>query len=164
MSDFFLGEIRLFPHNRIPSGWQPCEGQALPIRQNVALYSLLGVSYGGDGVNTFMLPDLRGAVPMCIGPNNPLGAAGGEAAHTLSINEMPQHTHQASASTAAASLASPASNAWAAMSNAYAPAPNVQMAPGALTTAGGSQAHNNMQPYLTLRLCISTVGIFPSRP
>ncbi|MFC0252219.1 phage tail protein [Massilia consociata] len=163
MSDFFLGEIRLFPYDRIPSGWLPCKGQALQIRQNAALFSLLGTNYGGDGVNTFNLPDLRGQVPMCAGPNNSLGAAGGEEAHTLTVDEMPQHTHQVTASTGEASTPSPVDNTWAVVANAYAPAANVQMAPDALTVAGGGKAHNNMQPYLTLNLCIATVGIFPPR-
>lgn len=163
MSDYFLGEIRLFPYNRIPSGWVPCQGQSLQIRQNAALFSLIGTFYGGDGVNTFNLPDLRGQVPMCIGPNNPLGAAGGEASHTLTVNEMPQHTHQVTASTAAPSKASPVNNTWATVTNAYAPSANVQMGPQALSIAGASQAHDNMQPYLALNLCISTVGIFPPR-
>ena len=164
MSDYFLGEIRLFPYDRIPSGWQPCEGQVLQIRQNMALYSLIGRSYGGDGVNTFALPDLRGAVPMCIGPNNPLGAAGGEASHTLTINEMPQHSHQVTASETTPTQVSPANNTWSALGNAYELQPNAQMAAQALEPAGGSQAHNNMQPFLTLRLCISTAGLFPPRP
>lgn len=164
MSDFFLGEIRLFASDRIPRGWLACQGQLLQINQNQALFSLLGTNYGGDGRTTFALPDLRGAAPIGVGQNFPLGAAGGESSHALTTNEMPQHTHQVTGSTQGASLPSPVGNTWAAVANSYATASNGQMAPQALSAAGGSQPHENMQPYLTLSLCIATSGIYPSRP
>lgn len=164
MSDFFLGEIRLFAYGRAPEGWLPCEGQTLPISQNVALFSLIGTMYGGDGKSTFNLPDLRGQVPLCSGPSYPVGAAGGTATHTLTVNEMPQHTHQVSASTVPASKTTPVGNVWAAAAKSYAATPNTQLSTQALSVAGGNQPHNNMQPYLTLSLCISTTGIFPPRP
>jgi len=164
MSDYFLGEIRVFAFDRIPKGWLACQGQLLPIAQNTALFSLLGTTYGGDGKVTFALPDLRGVAPLGTGQGFPLGMSAGETTHTLSTAEMPQHTHQASGSTQEASLASPAGNTWAAVGNAFATAYNVQMAAQAVSTAGGSQPHANMQPYLTLSLCISISGIYPSRP
>ncbi len=164
MSDFFLGEIRLFAFDRIPQGWLPCQGQTLQIMQNQALYALLGTTYGGNGMTTFNLPDLRGQVPMCIGPGNQLGVAGGEATHTLTISEMPQHAHSVLASATPPALTSPAGNTWSAMTNAYAEKSDVQMSTNALSITGASQPHNNMQPYLTLNLCISTTGIFPPRP
>ncbi len=94
MSEPFLGEVRLFANNYAPRGWMFCEGQILNINQNQALYSLLGAVYGGDGVTTFALPDYRGRTPIHVSSTIPLGTAQGEANHTLTINEMPQHTHQ----------------------------------------------------------------------
>lgn len=164
MSDFFLGEIRAFAFDRIPRDWLPCQGQTLPISQNAALFSLLGTAYGGDGRTTFMLPDLRGQVPMCIGPDNPRGAAGGSATHALIAKEIPAHTHQAVASTNTPSQTSPAGNTWAALSSEYAATANSEMASQALGAGGASQPHNNMQPYLAINLCIATAGIYPSRP
>lgn len=166
MSDFFLGEIRLFAFNRIPNGWMACQGQSMQISQNTALFSLIGTAYGGDGRTTFNLPDLRGVAPLCIGPQYPLGAAGGEAFHALTANEIPMHTHQATGSTKGATVASPEGNTWASLAKAYAPAAsaNATMAAEALSIAGASQPHSNMQPYIALSLCISIQGIFPSRP
>lgn len=164
MSDFFLGEIRLFAYGRAPRGWLPCAGQSLPINQNVALYSLIGTMYGGDGKTTFNLPDLRGHVPLGFSADYPVGKAGGTAAHALTVNEMPQHTHQVSASTTTAGTNSPGNNVFAAAAKTYAAGANAQMSPRALSVAGASQAHQNMQPFLTVSLCISTNGIFPPRP
>lgn len=165
MAEPFLGEIRLFAFNVIPRDWAPCQGQLLQIRQYQALYALLGVVYGGDGVTTFGLPDLRGRVPLHISPDYRLGAAGGESAHALTVNEMPSHTHQVAASNALASSIPPAGNIWPQSVNTYsADGPNVQMGPNAISVAGGSQPHNNMQPYMTLSFCIALSGSFPSRP
>lgn len=164
MSEPFLGEIRLFANNYAPRGWMFCEGQILQINQNQALYALLGSVYGGNGVTTFALPDYRGRIPIHVSSTIPLGTAQGEAAHTLTINEMPQHTHQVSASSNVASSASAINNAWAAADNAYGEAASmVPMNANSLSTAGSSQPHNNMQPYLVVNYAIAIQGIFPSR-
>jgi len=165
MAEPFVGEIRLFSFGVIPRGWLPCQGQILPIQTNQALFALLGAQYGGNGSTTFALPDLRGRVPLNTSPGYPLGAAAGEAAHTLTFNEMPMHTHSVSASGEPATLVPPAGNVWPQIPSTYsATAPDVQMGAAAVSVAGGSQAHNNMQPYLTINFCIATAGIFPSRP
>ncbi|QOY92477.1 phage tail protein [Massilia sp. UMI-21] len=163
MSDFFLGEIRAFAFGQVPRGWMPCQGQTLPIMQNQALFAIIGTTYGGDGRSTFNLPDLRGQAPLCFGPGYPQGAAGGSATHALIDKEIPAHTHQALASGQPPSQPSPSGNAWAALASEYAATTDVQMAPQALGTAGGSQPHNNMQPYLAINLCIAISGIFPPR-
>jgi len=164
MSEPFIGEIRLFGGNYAPRGWMFCEGQILPIMTNQALYSLLGNVYGGDGVTTFALPDYRGRVPIHVSPSIPLGTAQGEAAHTLTVNEIPQHTHQVYGSSNPASASSPNGNIWADATNLYdPPATMVQMNPQAIAPAGGGQSHPNMQPYLSLNFTIAIEGIFPSR-
>ncbi|WP_284638157.1 phage tail protein [Paenibacillus silviterrae] len=165
MSEPFIGEIRLFGNNYAPRGWMKCEGQILSINTNQALYSLLGATYGGDGQTTFALPDLRGRVAIHNGNNVTYGTKAGEATHTLTVNEMPQHTHMVSGSSNAADQISPAGNVWAATAiNSYAPAATlVPMSAGAVSTSGGSQPHNNMQPYLAVTYCIAVQGIFPSR-
>lgn len=171
MSEPFLGEIRMFANNYAPHGWMFCEGQILQINQNQALFSLLGTVYGGNGTTTFALPDLRGRVPIHVASNIPLGTSQGEAAHTLTTNEMPQHTHQVSASSANATSLQPVNNTWAVgigqLNNQlplYESASTlVQMNAGAINTAGGSQPHNNMQPYLATNFAIAIQGIYPSR-
>lgn len=162
--DPYIGEIRLFSFNGIPRGWTPCEGQLLPIQQNQALFSLLGTTYGGNGVNTFGLPDLRGRVPVHFDATLPLGTATGTPTYTLTTNEIPAHTHTVTASSATASSASLSGNVWAQETNAFGPAASlVAMSPAAISTAGGSQPHENMQPYLAMSFYIATQGIFPSR-
>lgn len=168
MSDPFIGEIKLLAYNnsdRVPRGWALCNGQLLPINQNQALFSILGTVYGGDGITSFALPDLRGRVPVHVSGTFPLGTAQGEDKHTLTINEMPMHTHQVSASNATASVSDIGSTTWAApASPAYNPPGTlVQMSQAAMTVAGESQAHSNMQPYQTVAFCIAIQGIFPSR-
>lgn len=165
MSEPFLGELRLFPiSNYAPRGWAFCDGQILPINQNQALYSLLGTTYGGDGRNTFALPDLRGRVPIHVHPSIPLGTSAGEASHTLTVNEIPQHTHQVMASSANATATNPTGNTWAQVSAPYAQANSLTpMNSAAIGTAGGSQPHSNMQPYQAMHFCIATQGIYPSR-
>jgi microcystin-dependent protein len=165
MSEPFIGEIRLFGNNYAPRGWMKCEGQILQIMTNQALYSLLGTTYGGNGTTTFALPDLRGRVAIHNGPGVPYGTSAGEAAHTLTVNEMPQHSHNVSASSNTADQISPAGNVWAATTiNSYVPpATLVPMSTGAVSTSGGSQPHDNMQPYLAVNYCIAVQGIFPSR-
>jgi microcystin-dependent protein len=169
MAEPFLSEIRIMSFNFAPKGWALCNGQLLPINQNQALFSLLGNNYGGDGRVNFALPDLRGRVPIHVGGGHSLAERAGEEAHTLAIAELPMHTHVARATTAQAdqSSNSAAPTRMPAQSNfsfLYGPPNNLQaMAPGALANAGGSQAHLNMQPFLTLSFCIALQGIFPSQ-
>lgn len=168
MAEPFLSEIRIMSFTFAPKGWALCNGQLLPINQNQALFSLLGTTYGGDGRVNFALPDLRSRTPIHVGSGHTLGESGGEQAHTLTINEVPQHTHVANATTAQADQNSngPAPNRMPAQSNfsfLYGPANNFQsMAPNALGNVGGSQAHLNQQPFLVLSFCIALQGIFPS--
>ncbi|RZU63740.1 microcystin-dependent protein [Microterricola gilva] len=166
MAEPFLSEIRLFSFGFPPKGWALCDGQFLPINQNQALFSLLGTTYGGNGQTNFALPDLRGRSPLHVGNGHDLGERGGEEAHTLSVNELPRHSHSvnvaATASTLTAAgklLASPGKPAFAAPGSGGV----VAMAAESSGHTGGSQAHLNMAPYLTLNFCIALVGIFPSR-
>lgn len=149
-----------------PKGWALCNGQLLPINQNQALFSLLGTTFGGDGRVNFALPDLRGRTPIHVGSAHTLGERGGEQAHTLSIAELPTHVHTANATTSAATTSTPGSGVILAQSTGsslYAGASNLQsMSPAAIVNVGGSQAHLNMQPFLTLSFCIALQGIFPS--
>lgn len=164
-TDPFLSEIKLFSFNFAPSGWAKCEGQLLPINQNQALFSLLGTTYGGNGQTNFALPDLRGRVPMHMSNNHNLGEQGGQQAHTLTISEMPAHNHIPFASSVEGNLLEPGGNFWG--SNSRRPytslGPNTSLNPGCCTNVGGSQAHLNMQPYLSLTFGIALQGIFPSR-
>ena len=168
MAEPFLSEIRIMSFTFAPKGWALCNGQILPINQNQALFSLLGTSFGGDGRVNFALPDLRGRTPIHVGSGHTLGERGGEQAHTLSIAELPQHTHVfcGSSSQATTNDPSPASSKSLAASSGsqlYAAAANlVPMNAGAISNTGGSQAHLNMQPFLTLSFCIALQGIFPS--
>lgn len=167
MAEPFLSEIRLMSFSFPPKGWALCNGQLLPINQNQALFSLLGTTFGGDGRVNFALPDLRGRVPIHVGSGHTLGERGGEQAHTLSIAELPTHTHVVMASGGNADTADP-TNAFfsipsAALGTVYGPATGlVAMNASMSTNTGGSQAHLNMQPFLTLSFCIALQGIFPS--
>ncbi|MCM3570956.1 phage tail protein [Neobacillus mesonae] len=170
MSEPFIGEIRLFAFNFAPVGWAMCNGQLLPIAQNTALFALIGTTYGGDGRTTFALPDLRGRVAMHLNGGNPnlsprqQGEFGGSETHTLSVNEMPTHSHVASASQTEANTIFPTNNIWAVTEQpAYSQSQNTTLASSAIQPAGGNQAHNNLQPYLVLNYCIALQGIFPSR-
>ena len=166
MSEPFLSEIRLMSFVFAPRGWALCNGQLLPINQNQALFSLLGTTYGGNGQTTFALPDLRSRAPVHVGSGHTLGERGGEAAHTVSIAELPTHAHTVVGTTASATgrLVGPTVGLGTSTgSAAYSPpgAP-VAMAASSLGPVGGSQAHENRQPFLTLSFCIALQGIFPS--
>jgi microcystin-dependent protein len=166
MAEPFLSEIRIMSFVFPPRGWALCNGQLLPINQNQALFSLLGTTYGGDGRVNFALPDLRGRTPIHVGSGHTLGERGGEQAHTLSISELPQHAHVANATTNTSTTNNPGSGVMLAQSTGsslYGGASNLQaMAPAAISNVGGSQAHLNMQPFLTLSFSIALQGIFPS--
>lgn len=166
MAEPFLSEIRIFSFGFAPRGWAFCNGQFLPINQNQALFALLGTTYGGNGQTTFALPDLRGRLPLHTGGGFSLGQKGGASAHTLSISEMPQHTHIVNASSDDGSLATPVNNFWGSHSERpYSGSTANLTAMGAAGTAntGGSQAHENRMPCLTLNFCIALQGIFPSQ-
>jgi microcystin-dependent protein len=171
MAEPFLSEIRIMSFVFAPKGWALCNGQLLPINQNQALFSLLGTTFGGDGRVNFALPDLRGRTPIHVGSGHTLGERGGEQAHTLSIAELPTHTHVLSASSAQANFPAPFNAntntgnilASSAPDQIYGVAANlVALNTGTITNTGGSQAHLNMQPFLTLSFCIALQGIFPS--
>ena len=166
MAEPFLSEIRMMSFVFPPKGWALCNGQLLPINQNQALFSLLGTTFGGDGRVNFALPDLRGRVPIHVGSSHTLGERGGEQAHTLSIAEIPTHTHVLSGTTKAgdATPATPIGNLFGTPALPfYGPPANLTpLASSTLSNVGGSQAHLNMQPFLTLSFCIALQGIFPS--
>ncbi|MCP1308603.1 phage tail protein [Paenibacillus tyrfis] len=165
MAEPFLGEIRLFAFTFAPEGWAFCDGQLLPISQNQALFSLLGTTYGGNGSTTFALPDLRGRVAIHRSADFTQGQTGGEVSHTLTISELPSHTHQAIGSSDAANSVLPVNSTWAlADSLTYNQSGNSQLSPAAISSVGGNQPHNNMQPFLVLNYCIALRGIFPPRP
>lgn len=166
MVEPFVGEIRTFAFGIVPTGWALCNGQLLQINSNQALYSIIGVRYGGDGMTNFALPNLQGRTPIHMSSNYPIATSGGEATHTLTINEIPQHTHQANGSSANADMPKPEGNTWATTATTrpiYAATANITMNATAIGTAGASQAHNNMQPYIAVSFCISLQGIYPSR-
>lgn len=162
----FIGEIRLFPWDWPPRGWALCQGQLLPIAQSTALFSLLGTTYGGNGTSTFGLPDLRGRVPNHQGGNYIIGEMAGQENVTLLITQLPSHQHALMATTTTGTANPPVGNLLAQPTAArYASdASNlVTMNPASIQPAGGSQGHNNMQPYLALSYCIALSGLFPSR-
>jgi microcystin-dependent protein len=170
MAEPFLGEIRIMSFGILPKGWADCNGQFLPINQNQALFSLLGTTYGGNGQTTFALPNLQGRVPIHSDSAHSLGERAGEEAHTLTIAELPTHTHVANGTSNLADQITPAGNLMAVVdpvaftTNLYgAPANLVAMAATMVASSGGSQAHLNMQPFLTLNFRIALIGIFPSQ-
>jgi microcystin-dependent protein len=176
MSDPFLGEIRIFGGNFAPNDWAFCNGQIMSIAQNNALFSLLGTIYGGDGIQTFALPDLRGRVPLSFGQGPGLssysqGEASGTETVTLISTQMPSHIHALNASGVSAEQPSPLNNTLAVVNdgtrtsyNGYtATAPTGAMAPTSIGTSGGNQPHPNMQPYLCVNFIIALQGIYPSR-
>jgi microcystin-dependent protein len=167
MAEPFLSEVRIFSFGFAPRGWALCSGQLLAINQNQALFSLLGTTFGGDGIVNFALPDLRGRVPIHVRNSYPLGQRGGEQAHTLSIAELPPHTHSVNVmnNTTADQQYPSATTRWASGGSfaGFHQSSNTTMDAGTVLPMGGSQAHLNMQPFLTLNYCIALQGIFPSR-
>ena len=171
MSEPFLAEVRMMGFNFAPRGWAFCDGQILPINQNQSLYSLLGTTYGGDGRTSFALPDLRGLTPIHVGrsdggQHHSEGQKSGEETHTLSVNEMPQHDHLVQADSATGLQASPTGHVFGGFPGGYADynaANSVTLRAGTVTNVGGSQAHENMQPYIAVNFCIAIQGLFPSR-
>ncbi len=165
MSEPYLSEIRIFSFAFPPKGWALCDGQLLPINQNTALFSLLGTTYGGNGQTTFALPNLQGRIPMHMGNGHTEGERAGEEAHTLSVSEIPGHTHSVACSNIAGSKPAATNSVWAPDNNGNAPyssAADTTMAPNAGGAAGGNQAHNNLAPFMVLNFCIALQGIFPS--
>lgn len=165
MAEPFLSEIRIMSFDFAPKGWALCNGQQLPINQNQALFALLGTTYGGNGQTTFALPDLRGRVPIHFGSGFTLGQKAGEQAHTLSQNEMPEHNHFVTATTLTGNAPAPTGALFGdVVGQIYTGTVSnlTTLAPGTVTNTGGSQAHMNMQPYLTLSFCIALQGLFPS--
>jgi microcystin-dependent protein len=167
MAQPYVGEIRMFAGNFAPAGWMFCEGQLLPISENETLFQLIGTTYGGDGQSTFALPDLRGRLPLHQGNGFILAETGGEEQITLTVNQIPAHTHAAlgSTNTGTGTQASNnvLSNLLGATNSAYGTdAPLTNMSAQSLSPVGGSQPHTNLQPFLCVDFIISLFGIFPS--
>jgi len=165
MSTPFLGELKIISWNFAPKGWALCNGQFLPINQNQALFSILGTTYGGNGQTTFALPDLRGRVPIHQGQGFTLGQAAGQEFHTLTMSEMTQHIHFAQGSNNTGNSQTAANNVLGVVAGRLYtdPANLTTLAPDTITNVGGSQPHENRQPWLTLNIIIALQGIFPSR-
>jgi len=181
MSQPYVGQILLFAGNFPPSGWAICAGQLMPISENDVLFQLIGTTYGGDGEETFAMPDLQGRVPIHMGQgaglsNYQIGEKAGSESVTLNTNQIPQHSHQLLASNSPASASTPAVNTILANENASSPTipftyvpfnpatPNqVTMPAASVAHAGGNQPHNNIQPVMALTVCISLFGIFPTQ-
>jgi microcystin-dependent protein len=163
MSEPFLGEIRVTSFLFAPQGWALCDGQILSIQQNTALFSLLGTMYGGNGQSTFALPNLQAAAPMHVGNGFVQGQVGGEATHTVTLNEMPSHIHTVGARPSP-STGDPTGAAWAVSTQvAFTGSSDTTMSANALAPISGSQPHDNMPPYLVVNFIIALSGIFPSR-
>lgn len=166
MSQPYVGEIRMFAGNFAPAGWMFCEGQLLPISEYETLFNLIGTTYGGDGQSTFGLPDLRGRVPLHQGNGFTLAETGGVEEVTLTVSQIPVHTHPVLSSTAVGNQILPSGNVLAASFNVTPyinDTTDANMNPLAVSSAGGNQPHNNFQPYLCVDFIISLFGIFPSQ-
>lgn len=170
----YVGEIMMFGGNFAPAGWELCNGQILPIAQNTVLFALIGTTYGGDGITTFALPDLRGRMPLHMGQggfftNRILGSKGGTETETLTLAQIHEHGHNINAITINGNSKTPVgptvpANVSGTNTNIYSAAPaNATMAPNLLGDGGGGQPHNNLQSYLTINFCISLFGVFPSQ-
>ncbi|MEA2840971.1 MAG: hypothetical protein QOF41_2301 [Methylobacteriaceae bacterium] len=165
MAQPYVGEIRIFAGNFAPAGWMFCEGQLLPISEYETLFNLIGTTYGGDGQSNFGLPDLRGRLPLHQGSGFTLAETGGAETVTLTVSQIPAHSHAFLGSNAVANDPNPSPNTLgesSAISLYQSGSPATAMAPQAISTVGGSQPHNNFQPYLCLDFIISLFGIFPS--
>jgi microcystin-dependent protein len=159
-----MSEIKIVAFNFAPKGWAQCNGQSLPINQNQALFSLLGTTYGGNGQTTFALPDLRGQAPLHVGNGHTQGETGGATSVTLTSNQLPTHLHTPQASKTSGDTPVPINNVLAPALNTYGPPSSLTpLRPDSVTSVGGSQPHDNMQPYLVLLFCIALQGVFPSR-
>ena len=165
MSSPFIGEIRMFAGNFAPVGWAFCDGSIIPISQNDTLFNLIGTTYGGDGVSTFALPDLRSRIPLHQGPGFALAQAGGAETVTLTLSQIPAHSHVPQAVIPSGSQAGPGNAAWAqsALNQFSTNAPATAMPPQAISPSGGSQPHDNMVPFLAINFILSLFGIFPSQ-
>jgi microcystin-dependent protein len=165
MATPFVGEIKLFAGNFAPQGWAFCNGQLLPVEQNEQLFILIGTTYGGDGQEDFALPDLQGRVPIHMGNGIALGEPGGVETATLFINQMAAHSHQVNADSRAGTQASPGGGLPGALQNAYSDSTTTAtgMAQTMLSPAGGSQPHENMQPFLVVSYIISLFGTMPQQ-
>lgn len=166
MSSPFVGEIRMFAGNFAPVGWAFCQGQLLPISENDVLFNLIGTTYGGDGQNTFALPNLASRIPVHVGPGFALGQAAGAESVTLTTSQIPAHSHVPASTDTVGNQASPAGGVWAALGSGTIytdPPANTAMAASALNPSGGSQPHDNMVPFLCVNFIISLFGIFPSQ-
>ena len=165
MAQPYVGELRIFAGNFAPVGWMLCEGQLLPISENETLFQLIGTTYGGDGQSTFALPDLRGRLPMHKGNGHILAETGGVEEVTLTVNQIPSHSHPMTGSSGNGSQSNPQNNVLASSTlvKLYSgEAADTAMAANAITPAGGSQPHTNFQPYLCVNYIISLFGIFPN--
>ena len=169
MPEPYVGEIRMFGGNFAPAGWMFCEGQLLPISENVTLFNLIGTTYGGDGQSTFALPDLRGRLPIHQGIHQgttfTLGQSGGVEEVTLTVQQLPIHTHPLLASSDPATVPNPQNNVAAATATAtpyFNISPATPLSPQSIGPTGGSQPHTNFQPYLCVSFIISLFGVFPS--
>ncbi len=161
----YVGEIRMFGGNFAPAGWMFCEGQLLPISENETLFNLIGTTYGGDGQSTFALPDLRGRIPIHQGNGMILAQTGGVESVTLTVAQMPGHSHPLLASADQNNTLNPGGNVLGAPLTAtpfFAATPALALSGQAITSVGGSQPHDNFQPYLCVSFIISLFGIFPS--
>ena len=165
MAQPYVGEIRMFAGNFAPAGWMFCEGQLLPISEYETLFNLIGTTYGGDGQSTFALPDLRGRIPLHFGNGFTLAETGGVESVTLTVSQIAAHSHPMLATTDIPTQLNPQNNlVGAAAAKIYrAGAPTVFLSPSAMSSTGGSQPHDNFQPYLCVDFIISLFGIFPSQ-
>jgi microcystin-dependent protein len=163
----FIAEVRIISFSFPPKGWAFCNGQLLSIQQNTALFAVIGTAYGGNGIQTFALPNLQGRTPVHVGGHlgsSSIGTIGGEEMHTLTLNEMPAHTHFQQAATATGSVATPTANLLAQGTPIYHSATDLQpMASDLIGFTGGNQSHENRAPYLVLNFIIALNGIYPSR-